>query len=85
MLERSIRAADYVNFHLGGHALRAKLNHKGWSNEQIKNEHLALIEAREPVIRFMGGEGVYDMLPPQFRESMLALSALRMLVEEVGA
>lgn len=81
---RSIRAADYVNFHLGGHALRARLNRIGWSNEKIKEQHLAYLETPDLVIQFMGGREIYELLPGEWREPMLALSALRMLCEDAG-
>lgn len=84
MLSDGVRKADYINTFLGAHALRAKLNKTGMTNEKIKEQHLAFMEAPELVIHFMGGQEVYEMLPPDWREPMLALSALRMLAEEAG-
>ena len=76
--------ADALNRALGAYAMKRALKNAGWTNEQIKEQHMAIMEAPDFVIQFMGGKQVYEEIPGAWREPMFTVSALRMLVERAG-
>lgn len=64
---------------LGGAAYWQRLLDVGMTNDDIKQLLDAHLEERTRVIAFMGGD--IEDIEPRWREAMIALSALRMIVE----
>lgn len=78
------RKARYFQERLGGGAYWAMLLKAGFPRDEIK----ALIEFHvegpsQQLVDFMGGQENIDALPGGWREPMLALSALRFVVEDL--
>lgn len=66
---------------LGGAAYWRRLLDAGMTKDDIKQLLDAHLKERTRVIEFMGGDDSLSAIEPRWREAMVALSALRMIVE----
>lgn len=68
--------------HLGGSAMWQQLIRRGIDAEDVKPLIELHLADRRAVTEFMGGREVVESIDARWREPMVALSVLRMVVEE---
>lgn len=79
------QAGSVLASHVGGGSFVYRLKKlKGWTGEEVARRARNMVEnEREKVNAFAGG--ALDEVPPEWRNDIAYLTALRLMVEEEGA
>ena len=72
---------EYVNLNLGKQEMWNRLRFKHGVPHDVLQNVLVELTKSEELVEFMGGPEVVDSLPPQLRDRMALLSALRYFLE----
>lgn len=77
--------SDFLERNLGGQMYWKMLVDAGHSKDEVRELLEFHAQNREKVITFMGGQEVYDSIPPDWREALFVLSTLRYLCDWLDA